>query len=109
MVWRTAEKKIVGSVSIGEEGVTPPPFTPSGFLERHKEIAKYLRKEGKKYKCPSLSAIAEATNIDEETVRLHRDVMLEDEAVAEVNKDGEIICEIDSMSRLITNLRKLRV
>ena len=109
-----AERKVVGSVEIEEVAppippVPPVPYIPLSFLEEHNLISKYLRKEGKKYKCPSVTKIAEVTKIDEETVRLHRDIMEIDECVTTVNKEaGDVICDIDSMSRLITNLRKLR-
>ena len=98
-----------------------PPFTepvaavrkakpvPTRFLEEHKKIKTYIDKQGKAYLCPTISEIAEKTGLSEDDVRLHLDVMDEDEAVVSVQKiDNSAICSVDALSRLAINLRKLR-
>ena len=82
---------------------------PTKFLEEHKKIKKYIDSQGKKYLCPTIAEIAEATDLSEGDVRLHLDVMDEDEAVVSVQKgNNPAICSVDALSRLAINLRKLR-
>ena len=110
MVWRTAERRVVGSVDIGGEGVVPPPFTPTGFLERHKKIKKEIDKKGKSYLCITPTEIAEKVGVSPEVVQEHIDVLVLDEAAVSVQKgDNPAICSSDGLSRLVDNLRKLRV
>jgi hypothetical protein len=118
MVRKIAERTIVGQVSIGRTPTAPvtppitPPITPPGtatFLADHKKIKKYIDSQGKKYLCPLIDEIAGTTGLSEDVVRLHLDVMDEDESIAVVGKGtNPPICGVDSMSRLIVNLRKLR-
>lgn len=125
MVWKTAERTVVGQVGIGRPPATPPftppvtppiaipPVTPPstvGFLEDHKKIKKFIDTQGKKYLCPLIDEIAGTTGISEDVVRLHLDVMDEDEAIAVVGKGtNPPVCGVDAVSRLVENLRKLRV
>lgn len=110
------DEKIVGTTQISAKAppVTPPvspPVTPPttvGYLEEHKKINSFLKKEGYSYRCPSIAKIAESTKLDEATVKSHVDIMIVDENVTNVNKTGEIICNVDSLQRLAENLRKLR-
>jgi len=114
MVWKTAERTIVGQVSIGRTPTPPyvPPVTPpvtATFLADHKKIRAYLEKQGKKYLCPTIDEIAGTTGISKEVTQIHIDVMSEDEALAVVQKGANpAICSVDAMQRLVENLRKLR-
>ena len=122
MVWKVADRTIVGQVSIGRTPTAPvtppitPPITPpvtppvtATFLADHKKIRAYLEKEGKKYLCPRIEEIAGTTGIPMDVVQLHIDVMSEDEAIAVVQKGANpAICSVDGMQRLVENLRKLR-
>ena len=126
MVWKVADRTIVGQVSIGRTPTAPvtppitppftPPFTPpvtppvtATFLADHKKIRAYLEKEGKKYLCPRIEEIVGKTGILADVVQLHIDVMSEDEAIAVVQKGvNPVVCSVDAMQRLVENLRKLR-
>ena len=114
MVWKTAERTIVGQVSIGKTPAPPyvPPVTPpvtATFLADHKKIRTYLEKQGKKYLCTTIDEVAGTTGIPKDVVQLHIDVMSEDEALAVVQKGANpAICSVDAMQRLVENLRKLR-
>ena len=119
MVWKVADRTIVGQVSIGRTPTAPvtPPITPpvtppvitAKFLDEHKKIKKYLEKEGKKYLCPQIDEIAGTTGLSVDVVQLHIDVMDEDEAIAVVQKGANpVVCSVDAMQRLVENLRKLR-
>lgn len=118
MVWKTADRRVVGQVSIGKTPTTPvtPPYTPpitppvtATFLADHKKIKAYLDKEGKKYLCPRIDEVAGTTGLSADVVQLHIDVMSEDEAIAVVQKGvNPTICSVDGMQRLIVNLRKLQ-
>jgi len=88
MVWKTAERTIVGQVSIGKTPTAPPyvpppitpPITPpvtATFLADHKKIKAYLDKEGKKYLCPRIDEVAGTTGLSADVVQLHIDVMSE--------------------------------
>ena len=101
--------------------VTPPPAVipvaavrkvkqvPTKFLEEHKKIKRFIDTQGKKYLCPTISEIAEETGLSEDDIRLHLDVMDEDEATVSVQKgNNPAICSVDALSRLAINLRKLR-
>lgn len=133
---RVIEEKVVGSMHIGAAPPAPstpyvappvslyvaPPKVPvtaaarkaapvvtTRFLDEHKKIKKYIDSQGKKYLCPTISEIAEVTGLSEDDVRLHLDVMDEDEAVVSVQKgNNPAICSVDALSRLAINLRKLR-
>ena len=121
MVWKVADRTIVGQVSIGRTPTAPvaPPITPpvtppvtpitATFLADHKKIRAYLEKEGKKYLCPRIDEIVGTTGIPADVVQLHIDVMSEDEAIAVVQKGvNPGICSVDALQRLVENLRKLR-
>lgn len=129
MVWKVAERKVVGEATISEKpvsGYTPPSYAPSGgpafqaakppvkeipteFLARHRLIKNFVNKEGKKYICPCITDIAAKTHLDEETVRTHVSVMEFDEAVALMQDvDNPPVCSVDGLNRLVENLRKLR-
>ena len=104
------DQRDVGKMKLGD--VTPPkppkPPVKLSLLERHRKIKDYLEHEGYyKYKCPSITEIAEKTGFDESTLREHIDIMKEDEAISEVNEG--IICNVDSLARLTKNLRELRI
>ena len=125
MVWKTAERRVVGQVGVGRPPATPPftppvtppieipPVTPPvtvGFLDDHKKIKKFIDTQGKKYLCPPMDEIAGTTGIPEDVVRLHISVMEEDESIAVVGKGtNPPVCGVDAVSRLVDNLRKLRV
>ena len=123
MVWKTAERTIVGQVSIGKTPTAPvpppitPPITPpvtppvtATFLADHKKIKNYIDKQGKKYLCPPIDEITGTTGIPKDVVQLHLDVMIEDESAVSVQKGANpAICSSDGLSRLVDNLRKLVV
>ena len=119
MVWKVADRTIVGQVSIGRTPTAPvtPPITPpttppvtATFLADHKKIKKFIDTQGKKYLCPPVDEIAGTTGIPEDVVRLHLDVMEEDESIAIVGKGtNPPVCGVDAVSRLVDNLRKLRI
>jgi hypothetical protein len=123
MVWKTVDRRVVGQVSVGRAPTAPvtppitlpitPPITPpvaATFLADHKKIKKYIDSQGKKYLCPLIDEIAGTTGLSEDVVRLHLDVMDEDESIAVVGKGtNPPVCGVDGLSRLVVNLRKLVV
>ena len=133
MVWKVAERKVVGEAQISAKPVpgyvppseyvppAPPPGPafvaakapekeiPTEFLARHRLIKRFIDKEGKKYLCPNITDIATKTGLDEETVKQHINVMEFDEAVALMQEvDNPPVCSVDGLNRLVENLRKLR-
>ena len=133
MVWKIAERKVVGEAEITAKpppGYVPPsayvpPAPPPGpafvaakapekkipteFLARHRLIKGYIDKQGKKYLCPNITDIAAKTGLDEGTVKQHINVMEFDEAVALMQEvDNPPVCSVDGLNRLVENLRKLR-
>lgn len=93
------------AVRTGKTVVTPK----MGFLDDHKKIKKFIDKEGKKYLCPTTDEIVGEVGLSAFDVRLHLDVMKEDEAAVSVQKgDNPAICSADGLNRLVDNLRKLR-
>ena len=134
MVWKVAERKVVGEAQISAKPVpgyvppseyvppAPPPGPafvaakapekeiPTEFLARHRLIKRFIDKEGKKYLCPNITDIATKTGLDEETVKQHINVMEFDEAVALMQAvDNPPVCSVDGLNRLVENLRKLRM
>ena len=135
MVWELQDKKVVGSVPIvtepGEEPVGPPPETPAilppeetgirpaevreaptGFLERHKEIKRLVDKRGYDYLCTTVEKIASELALSPEVVQEHLDVLELDEAGKFLQTKTELdraFCSVDSLQRLVENLRKLKV
>ena len=129
MAWKLADERVVAGVSVGRTSATAPPVTPpiippvilpvappvappvtAGFLEDHKKIKKFIDTQGKKYLCPPMDEIAGTTGIPEDVVRLHISVMEEDESIAVVGKGtNPPVCGVDAVSRLVENLRKLRI
>ena len=128
MVWKLADERVVAQVGVGKTSATAPvappfvppitpPFTPpvtppvtAAFLADHKKIRKFIDTQGKKYLCPPMDEIAGTTGIPKDVVRLHLDVMEEDESIAIVGKGtNPPVCGVDAVSRLVENLRKLRI
>jgi hypothetical protein len=136
MVWVTQEKKAVGSVPIVTvEGELPPgpepevpPITPvgppipglkpaevkipEGFLEEHKAIKTIVDKAGYRYLCSTPEKIAEATGLSLEVVEQHLAVLEMDEAGKFLQGKSALdraFCSVDSLQRLVENLRKLKV
>ena len=111
MVWRTAERKVVGSVSIGEEGLLPPPFIPTAFFEDHKKIKRVIDHKGYySYQCVTPSEIAEEVGLSEGVVKEHIDVLELDEAAVPMQKgENPAVCSVQGLDRLVKKLRELRV
>ena len=135
MAWVTEEEKAVAVAGIvaeeGEEvpGPTPPPVTPlppeetgikpaevrevpTGFLDRHKAIKKLVDKRGYDYLCTTVEKIASELGLSPEVVQEHLDVLELDEAGKFLQTKTELdraFCSVDSLQRLVENLRKLKV
>ena len=136
MGWITEEEKAVAVAGIvaeeGEEvpGPTPPPVTPlppgetgikpaevreavSGtFLERHAAIKKLVDKRGYDYLCTTVDRLADELGLAPEVVQEHLDVLELDEAGRFLQTKTELdraFCSVDSLQRLVENLRKLKV
>lgn len=133
MAWKIAERKIVGEAEVAK---TPPPGTPpaapytplpsggpafvaatpaeketpTGFLAQHRQIKRFIDKEGKEGMCPNITHIAVKTGLSEEVVKQHVSVMQYDEAVALMqNVEDPPVCSVDGLNKLVGNLRKLRL
>lgn len=100
------DERDVGTVALGGE---PP--TPTGFLERHKEIKSVIDKKGYyNYQCVTPLEIGEELGISEDVVKEHIEVLKIDEAAVSVQKgDNPAICSTDGLQRLVDKLRLLRV
>lgn len=125
MVWKTADRTVVGQVGIGRPPATPPftppvtppitppvtPAIPTTFYEDHVKIKKAIDKKGKSGYCITPAEIAADTSLPLGTVNEHLRIFELDEAATTVQKgvDNPAICSTDALDALIKKLRKLRV
>lgn len=135
MVWELQEKKVVGAVPIvTKEGELPlgpapeiPPVLPPegtglkpaevkpveiGFLADHKKIKKVVDQRGYKYLCTTVERIATELGLEPSVVEEHLAVLELDEAGKFLQTSTELdraFCSVDSLQRLVENLRKLKV
>lgn len=125
-------QRVVDTVELGVEIVPeggrpigPPSGVPSGvtglpvggikkvgtYLDDHKAVKKVIAKEGYKSRCTSAARIGAETGLPIDVVREHLEIMEIDECAKymETGTEDPMICGIDSLQRLVENLRKLKV
>ncbi len=121
MPWIVSDKLAVAGVGIvakpgelppGEGTGLPKPRErkPSNYVDQHKAVKKVIDRAGYKYLCTTPAEIAAETGLPLEIVEEHLELMQIDEAAKYVQKgDNPSICGVDSLHRLVENLRKLKV
>lgn len=108
-----------GGIPVGPgappSGVTGLPVAgvkkPKTYLDQHKAVKRVISKQGYKYLCTSAARIAAETGLPLDVVREHLEIMQIDESAKfmESGTEDPLVCGIDSLQRLVENLRKLKV
>lgn len=108
MVWKTAEKKIIGTVVLEEEGVTPKPPTPTptpkpvpqdvkDFMTEHKRLQTIVDRDG----CINRAKLmAEGKITNEKRMDQHLQFFEDDDAISEVDKETDAYCSGSAISDL---------
>lgn len=120
MAWVTAEKKIVGTVTISEVPVAPATPTPKPVippeisvpyeevLRRHEALRTAIEAAGKKGNCITLNELGAATNLDLGTVDKHWKILKGDlYAVETDDKEDFRICNLTALDELYRSLQRL--
>ena len=108
MPWRTAERKVIGTVVISEEGAPPMPHAPptpavQAFLDEHRRLKKTLDSYGAKGMCVTRSTLEKEGRVSGDILDKHIDVFRAHSAISEV--DGDILCGREALSKLKKKIR----
>jgi len=111
-VWKTAEKKIIGTVLLVEEGVTPRPVTPTpkppvpvpiiqSFIDEHKKLKAILDSYGAKGACVPRTTLEKEGGIVGEQLDRHIRVFTNSDAAAPITEEGEeVLCSKNAIREL---------
>ena len=103
MVWKTAEKKIIGTVEIREEGEEPTPPVPvsdiiKDFVKEHAALKGIIDGYGKKGLCVTKGTLISDSKLSAERLDKHIDVFKEHDFVTTTSEDT--VCGRESIREL---------
>lgn len=104
MVWKTAEKKIIGTVSIIEEGEVVPPVVPpvpdvvKDFVKEHVALKKLIDNYGKKGQCVTKESLIADSKLSVERLNKHLEVFKEHDVIAPAS--GDTVCGREAIRAL---------
>jgi len=106
MPWKTAERKVIGTVVISEEGAPPrPPAPPSpiiaDFIAEHRKLKRILDNYGAKGACVPRSTLEKEGGIVGEQLDRHIRVFTGSDAASPITEEGEeVLCSKSSIREL---------
>ncbi len=111
MPWATAERKVIGTVVISEEGVPPAPAPPTpeiqAFIDEHRKLKGILDKHGAQGACVPRSTLEREGGVVGEQLDRHIRVFTGSDAASPITEEGEeVLCGKSAIKEL---KRKLEV
>lgn len=97
MVWRTAEKKIIGTVLLVEEKPPVPVPVIEAFLKEHADLKRIIEGYGKRSECVSRSTLEIDSKLSPERVGKHLELFKAHDVAIDITPEG--VCGKDALRK----------
>ena len=108
MPWRTAERKVIGTVVISEEGAPPRPPTPptpavQSFIDEHRKLKAIIDRHGEKGSCITRTTLESEGKVTSEALDRHIRLFENHDALGSITEEG--FCGKEALKKLKNKLK----